>query len=141
MIKEAMQVASVFERDPAELGRFFEESGQTYADVLVFYNYLVYELDLVDQKFQEQEYTKQVQTTFSIVPKQIETVISKQLVNELLEMDTDSDISDSSEVLDILKEVGVTGYKFQLKYLITVFENLLQAPIWEFEHLGEEYES
>lgn len=136
MIKNVMQIVSAYERGSESLIDFLYKSNQDYTDLLLYYNYLSYELTTINDNLQEYEYERQIKKSFSIIPKKIETVISKDLIKEVMDIDNRDTMSASPEFIDSVKEITMTGYKFQLYYFITVLEIIMSSDMW----VGEENE-
>lgn len=130
MIAKIMTVCNHYETDTDRFLQYIREENIEYPDLLMYHNYISSELKRVDDCFQDIVYSKQIEETFNIIPKQIETFISKELLEQVLGLEN-TFVEDNLEFEYHIKEITITGYKFQLKYFLHCLDELMNAPIWE----------
>lgn len=133
IIEESLNIVNVYEQyqhiDYRYIYRYFEKNNIGYEDILLYSNYLEGELYMVKEIEQDHCYNKQICTKFSIIPKKYELMISKEYFDQFNELDPE--LMELVGFDDNVIEVHLSGYKFQLRFILKVLDQILaDSKIW-----------
>lgn len=103
-----------------------------YNDLIIYFNSISNEILRIEELENEIQYTNQIQTTFKIVPKKIEIVIHDDFLTNIENLSHEYISNNPSFIKEKLYELGITGYKYELKYLIISLDSILKdGNVWE----------
>lgn len=133
MLEQCAKIASVYEKTPDLIFDYLEDENITHIDIIENINILNSKLLEIEYLEKENCYDKQIQSTFKIIPKLYEVIITEDLVNYAIGIDDENIKEVSEEFKDSYKELSITAFKFQVRYFILIFENILRDNDWSSE--------
>lgn len=131
MITLCAKVVNYYEKYPEDFMNFLDLNNLGYVDILAIYNMMDTRLRKIKELEDVMSYQKQIIESFSIIRKNYDVVIDKSIVEQIMLLENDVIQSNPEKINTLMKEIGVAGYKFQLKYYCKVLDEILSADIWE----------
>lgn len=101
-----------------------------YEDILLYLNMLESELMYITTVEHDLGYDYQLQTTLNLIPKEYCFIVDREGIEELEELTPELIKLVPDKFEETLKRTSVVAYKFQLKYYLTILENLIRLDIW-----------
>jgi len=134
MLEEAIRICDIWENNTSNFEVWLSQNNINYEDVLFLYNKCENELSEIHDLEEEFAYERQIVLTNSIIPKRYELCLSKQFIDEVMDIDETYQF-DNELIVDTLQETSIIAYKFQLRYILKCINEMLSTNIWRLDEL------